>query len=219
MLNIILTSWNRPNLIKRTIDSLLAQTSDQWRLWIQDDGSYKKTRDIIEGYCEQSDQITAYFRKVSKADRERPARYSLLINELLPTFTDGVIGYLCDNAEYHPDTVQTVLAFFDSNPDVYAGYTDHLRDAWQADGIDGVERIGSASDFGHWNRLPPRSGPQNYPQGVLDHSQVFHRAPCDIEWPEIDPADGYFFNELVRQHGDIMPIAPGQVLTYEHLLK
>lgn len=225
MLNIILTSYNRPNLIKRTIESLLAQTSDQWRCTILDDNSDNKTLGMIFDYASKNKKfIRAIAHTTTPEQRASTTRYSALINEVLPTLDSGIVSYLCDNVEYHPDLVRDVLYFFDHAPSIFSGYVMHLRDTWKRDGMDATVRLGTASQFGHWDVTPPEMRVFGEDvRGWLDHSQVFHRLPVDIRWNE-DVAmkgggDGDFFNRLIEATGAIYPIETNGPRTLEHLLK
>lgn len=222
MLNVILTSYNRPVLVRRAIESLINQTSDQWHLIIRDDGSDEAAWGVIVEYLEH-DNIVAEYEVVENREAH-PARCCMLINDELNDLDTGIVGYMCDNAEYQPELVETVLEWFDKHPEHFAGYVRHKRDVWMRHGLDGVERIGAASQWGHWDLLPPLVRPLTHPAGLVDHSQVFHRLPTDLRWDETEPRhiwDGLFFTEIVKKHGPIQPIQPidGAPLVLEHLLK
>jgi glycosyltransferase involved in cell wall biosynthesis len=219
-MRVILTSYNRPALLQRTLASLKAQTAPDWKCYLQDDNSNRETMKVIRDACEADPRFIVGKHKTSDRERETTTRYSVLINEILPTLEEGIVGYLCDNVEYDPELVERVLAWFAQRPDHYAGYVLHARDVWSTDG---TQRLGAASDFGHWNILPPLQGPVEAPAGWLDHSQVFHRLPCAVAWNEsrdvLTRGDGDFFTRLVAAHGPIFPIDGEHILTTEHLLE
>lgn len=221
MLNIILTSYNRPRFLQRTLESLLAQTDERWRCVVKDDGSDGETLDVLAEYGSMGETRLSIILEGEPEDRQANARYAVLINQELPHLTTGIVGYLCDNVEYAPDLVGIVLAWFDEHPMLYAGYVTQARDAWTSDG---ARRLGPASALGHWDLLPPGPGvPIVNAMGVLDHSQVFHRLPTALRWEEsraaVSQGDGIFYNRLIAEHGPIYPIAAGTVLTTEHLVK
>ena len=219
MLTVILTSYNRPLFVQRAVESVIAQTDDRWRLMIQDDGSDDETVNLLRHYAGH-EQIEMTTRDVGKAERKHTTRYSLLINEILPDLHDGIVGYMCDNVEYAPGLVGAVLSHFEEH-DHFAGYVLHERDIWTPDG----ELIGPARLRQHWNYTPSeplRGKPIRRPMGQLDHSQVFHRLPTILRWPEsrdvVKFGDGAFFSSLVDAYGPIHPIAPNAgALTKEHL--
>lgn len=218
MLTIILTSYNRPRFVKRAIDSLLDQTSDNWRLIIKDDGSNKATIKVLESYSDE--RITLKKRKTTKEERANSSRYAVLINEELDKLDSGIVAYMCDNVEYRPELVETVLAYFEEHNNEFMGYVKHERDAWTHDG---KTRLGNAKHFNHWDFTPPvmrdfdRSA-----HGFLDHSQVFHRLPIDLRWNEdiatVKAGDGVFFDKLIKEYGALVPITE-EALTLEHLIK
>lgn len=221
MLNIILTSFDRPKFIARTLDSLLAQTDDRWRCTVVDDGSGAETLDVLTHYGSLGEERVNIILEGEPDDREAASRYAVLINQELPRLTDGLVGYLCDNVEYDEELVATVLDWFETRPGVFGGYVTHQRDVWKRDGS---TRLGTAAQFGHWDITPPEPGIAiANAMGLLDHSQVFHRLPCAVRWDEsresVARGDGVFFNRLISKHGPLLAIAPGRPLTFEHLVK
>lgn len=222
ILNIILTSYNRPCFVKRAIESVLAQTDRRWRLYVLDDASNEATQGLLWQYVpDKADnppiQIEFGWPEMSAADRAKHTRYSVLINSVMPGLSAGVVAYMCDNVEYDPRLVATVLDYFERHPQVYAGYVPHGRDIYTADG----EYLGPAAIRGHWNVTPPQDGAlSGRVMGLLDHSQVFHRLPCDLRWnesPEVRSyGDGEFFNRLTALYGPIHQIS-ADILTNEHL--
>lgn len=57
---ILLSTYNGEKFIKKQIDSLIAQTFSNWKLYIRDDGSTDKTISIIEEICESDNRIFLY---------------------------------------------------------------------------------------------------------------------------------------------------------------
>ncbi|WP_077212522.1 glycosyltransferase family 2 protein [Bacillus dakarensis] len=57
---VVIPTYNRAHLIHKAIDSVLAQTHQNWNLLIIDDASTDHTIEIIESYHKQYDQIS-YF--------------------------------------------------------------------------------------------------------------------------------------------------------------
>ena len=224
MLNIILTSYNRPNLIRRTIESLKAQTRGDWFCTVLDDNSTGATLEAIYAAIGDDPHFEVIEHATTDEQRANTTRYACLINEILPTLDGGIVGFLCDNVEYHPDLVGDVLDYFEHHPDVFGGYVLHLRDVWKRDGLDGSTYLGNATQYGHWDVTPPSLGVfDGNVRGYFDHSQVFHRLPCALRWNE-DTAvktygDGDYFNRLVETHGPLYPINNDAIRTMEHLLK
>ena len=57
---IITASYNYENLIKETIESVLAQTYANWEMIIVDDGSKDNSIEVIEKYCQKDTRIKLY---------------------------------------------------------------------------------------------------------------------------------------------------------------
>jgi teichuronic acid biosynthesis glycosyltransferase TuaG len=58
--SIIMASYNYAQYIKKAIDSILAQTFDNWELIVVDDGSIDNSVEIIKSYCEKDLRIKLY---------------------------------------------------------------------------------------------------------------------------------------------------------------
>ncbi len=54
---ILMATYNGEKYLREQIDSILAQTSQQWTLYVHDDGSTDKTYDIIREYAQQHSNI------------------------------------------------------------------------------------------------------------------------------------------------------------------
>lgn len=218
MLNILMTSYNRPLFVAKALASIQAQTSPDWTCIILDDNSNAATLRAIQPFLKDS-RFVLTEHNTTEADRKAKTRYAALINSVLPNLSDGLVCYMCDNVEYKPDLVKTVLDWFWRNPNAFSGYVIQERDVW----IDGVRR-GPADAFGHWPVLPPQlqvySGAEV--AGMIDHSQVFHRLPAKVKWEEdistLRNGDAVFFTRLIDAHGSIYPMTT-EVMTIEHLIK
>jgi len=226
LLTIILTSYNRPRLIRRTLVSLIQQTDPRWECLVLDDGSNQETLDVLAPFVNDKRFQMMTFRTTPE-ERAATARYATLLN--MVQVSNGIVGYLCDNVEYKPRLVSRVNSFFLTNPNAFSGYVLQYRDIWarenDGEGPDGERRIAHSVET---NMIPilPRIQAEQIPAGKikmeLDHSQVFHRAPIDLKWDESLEAkacgDGIFFEQMAEKYGPIRAISPGEILTYEHTL-
>ena len=59
-ISIITASYNYADLIKETIESVLAQTYQHWELIIVDDGSADNSREVIESYAKDDARISLF---------------------------------------------------------------------------------------------------------------------------------------------------------------
>lgn len=67
LVSIIITSYNRGNLIGTTLDSILLQTYKNWECIIIDDGSTDKSSILINDYVKKDSRFQYYKRPIEKA--------------------------------------------------------------------------------------------------------------------------------------------------------
>jgi glycosyltransferase involved in cell wall biosynthesis len=56
---IIITTYKRPKLLQRAIESVLAQSYEDWVLVVADDGSGDDTESVIRSHTDQDKRIIA----------------------------------------------------------------------------------------------------------------------------------------------------------------
>ncbi|WP_298528036.1 glycosyltransferase family 2 protein [uncultured Christiangramia sp.] len=66
LVSIIIPTYNRSHLIGETLDSVIAQTYQNWECIVVDDGSNDYTEELLEFYCEEDDRIRFYSRPPNK---------------------------------------------------------------------------------------------------------------------------------------------------------
>lgn len=105
MVEILLASYNSEKYIGEQIESILSQTSEEWRLTVQDDRSSDRTAEIVESYC------AVYPEKISFRVNERNlggSKYNFY-DLLLRAEADYVMT--CDHDDvWLPDKVERTLA-------------------------------------------------------------------------------------------------------------
>lgn len=86
---VVLSTYNGEKYINEQIDSLLAQTYDNIEILVRDDGSWDKTVDIVNGYCDKCPNVRLY--------RGNNIGVTLSFYDLLQNIPDDA-GYiaLCD---------------------------------------------------------------------------------------------------------------------------
>jgi glycosyltransferase involved in cell wall biosynthesis len=90
--SIILPTYNRSNLLKKCISSVLSQTYPNWELIISDDGSTDDTASIIEDIIKKDDRIR-YHRNAINQGLPRNRNIAILIakNDLVFFIEDDLI--------------------------------------------------------------------------------------------------------------------------------
>jgi glycosyltransferase involved in cell wall biosynthesis len=100
LVSIILPTFNRAQLLKRAIDSVLRQSHENWELIIVDDGSSDGTREMIHEYC-NDERIRYFFKANSGAADSRNFGIKNVRGEWI-TFIDS-------DDEYHPNKIRLQL--------------------------------------------------------------------------------------------------------------
>ncbi|MGO2103677.1 MAG: glycosyltransferase family 2 protein [Psychroflexus halocasei] len=62
LVSIIIPTYNRAHLIGETLDSVLAQTYQNWECIVVDDGSTDDTDSVMKGYCDKDSRFKYYHR-------------------------------------------------------------------------------------------------------------------------------------------------------------
>lgn len=131
---VILTTYNRPNLVANAIKSVFEQTDQDWHLYIMDDGSNRETKVSIAGALGwdekaadepvgilRSDKIT-WWRGADRSaeERKRTISYSRSINHALNHLLqmEQYVTYLCDDDVFMPDAIKGRADFLDANQEV-----------------------------------------------------------------------------------------------------
>ncbi len=66
LVSIIIPTFNRAHLIGETLDSVLAQTYENWECIIVDDGSTDNTAEVVNGYIQKDSRFQFYHRPIEK---------------------------------------------------------------------------------------------------------------------------------------------------------
>lgn len=194
--DIILSTYNRPRLLKVAIDSILNQTSQDWELWVFDDrSSYDFRKQIIQQY---KDPRIHFFqgKKLSPDERYAKSRISLHNNYLLNRSSNELVSYLCDDDYYWPEAIGGVIDFFKNHPEASVGFGKLTYSHSESD-----KRPREKRELRYYeNPIMPSNR-------WLDHNQVIHKRACVeyVKWPEnnfpwpLGP-DRYFFLELSKMY-------------------
>ena len=119
--SIIIPTFNRGWTLKTAIDSVLAQSFDNYELIVVDDGSSDNTPNLIATYAEQITCIQQKNRGVSAA-RNTGIRAS----------HGSLIAFLDSDDYWLPDKLAIQTAFFDANPEATICQTEEI---WVRNGL------------------------------------------------------------------------------------
>jgi len=102
-ISIIIPSFNRASILKRTLESISSQTSDDWECIVVDDHSVDDTKSVVKSFCEKSSKFSYYLNERKKG--AQGARNTGLGHAKY----DWVIFFDSDNI-MHPDFVETMIS-------------------------------------------------------------------------------------------------------------
>lgn len=200
----VLTSYNRPEYLKQSVESVLMQEGPL-ELIVVDDMSPRnvEVKTLIFNFKNETDKEIKFIEVTGKIptyeERMRTNRLSACINLALEHSTGDIITYLADDDYYLPDWFKNLRKAYKENPDLLVTY--------------GIEYCS-----GEMGRMKSgedclKENPQNIrwfdsiidPFDRLDHNQVAHsRRILDMLsrpwWPIDDSSrsgpDAYFFRRV-----------------------
>ncbi len=107
-------TYQRPNLLKRAIESVLAQTYEDWVLVVADDGSGDDTESVIRAYANQDKRIIP---SPSEENQGVNASRNRALDLLLKRDDVQVLTLLDDDDYFLPDTLKNAAFQFDCHPE------------------------------------------------------------------------------------------------------
>jgi len=187
----ILTSYNKGEWVGKAIQSVLDQDFEDWVLFIADDNSNEKTREVIKSFSDP--RIILYQSNVAEEERYKICRYAYLINIGINSTNSDYITYITDDVIYYEDRFSTFSQFLDNNPDKHVCYGEQ--------GVCSIDKNGQKIrlEGNHFNQ------DTFTPSGYIDHSSVMHRRSILKEtglWPTGPEvwacADSWFFHYVIK---------------------
>lgn len=134
--SLILTVFNRDRYLAQAIDSVLAQTYQNWELIIWDDGSTDSSVEIALNYAENDRRISVY-----------PSNHQGRVRSLVKAIDQSKGKYLAtiDSDDRLTSTaLEETVNFLEKNPNTGMVYTKYLR----------INEQGSILGEGHRCRIP-----------------------------------------------------------------
>jgi len=199
---IILTSYNRPKMVKESIESALSQTYENFELIILDDNSNQETLDAIAEY--KDPRIIFRNSHIKEKDRYKEVPYARQINVGLKMAKGELISYLTDDDLYLAERLEKMVNFLESH--------QHVRVCY---GRQKIEVIGDRSKF---YSLPNDEVRQidkilTHPGQKIDHCSVMHYKSCvdkvgnwdtkldtEVGLERMRMADAYYWEKLAKKY-------------------
>lgn len=114
MISILLCTYNRENLIKESIESILNQTYEDWELLLVDDGSTDRTREILETY--KDPRIRFFFLEENKY-------YCAAANYGISQMRGEYLAIANSDDLWHPKKLEIQMEYMKSHPECGACFT------------------------------------------------------------------------------------------------
>ena len=189
--SIILTTYNRPAMLRRAVESVVAQTFTDWELLIFDDNSDNPEQVSYLDELRKIERVHVVVSDVREEDRLKTARYATLINDALAIARGKYITYLCDDDYFMPTRLEKMVSFLEASLDKHVVYGSQGTIYIQPDGTETEGSIRAATAI------------LENADCVVDHSSVMHtwEAYNKVGGWDDDPtnwghADGIFWKKL-----------------------
>lgn len=204
LISVVLTSYNKPLLLDRAINSVLNQTYDNFELIIADDNSpNSEVSSIINKYI--SNKKVIFFNSfIKNEDRHKTARYATQINTAVRDFSSGkYICYLADDDYYYPQMLEAMIEYAEKQLVHVCFCAQHIID--ENGNIDGGGIDGRGVRF--FDEVLIRGADK------LDHNQVMNTRESfdkvngwnDESWCW-SGADAHFYDKLEKAGYKFYPI-------------
>lgn len=204
----VLTSFNRPNLVKHALKSVADQTHQDIELLVFDDSSAFDIRPVVEEF--KFKNVRVFHEDLTPERRKTENRLSINCNRGLKEATGDVLTFLCCDDYYHPTWFENAARFFTENPDksVCFGILTYTRNNLEMVFPEGGERRW----FNHVVKKP---------KCTLDHNQVMHRRfDPPFQWPlemgTLRFPDAFYFEKIADAGHDFYPVNADAVVKRHH---
>jgi len=209
LITCILTSFNRPTLVRQALQSVRAQTYQHFELLVFDDSSIFDIKPVVDSFG--FGRVKVIHTDVTPQERAGTIRLSINCNKGLQMATGDLVCFLCDDDYFFPRWFEGAVNFFKSTwvhrPYVEAAYGKLVYSH-------SMEMVYPKNSV----RFP--GTPVERPACVLDHNQVIHkRFNPPLQWPEKsnpgDP-DAKYFSAIANSGRIFYPINDWAVVKRVH---
>ncbi len=118
--SIIIPTFNRSTLISKTLESVLAQSFDDWECLVVDDFSTDNTKEVVENYCEKDSRLR-YLTNQRKKGAQGARNTGILHAQ-----TEW-IGFFDSDNIMHPDLLESMFCAMredNTQSDVYTCFSN-----------------------------------------------------------------------------------------------
>lgn len=116
LVSIIMPTYNRAHMVGEAIDSVLAQTYQNWELILVNDGSKDGTREVLDSYVAKERRI----RAIHKENEGIP----FTVNRGFAETKGEYVTWGCDDNNFHPQAIEKMAEYLTAHSDVGLVYSD-----------------------------------------------------------------------------------------------
>jgi hypothetical protein len=184
MFEVILPSCNRARLLCRAVNSVLAQTNPDWRLWVLDMSSPEEWERIAKWWSDNHLGEGALKDKCRLIHYDTPkgvVPYSWMTNQVYFQLDKAAwVSYLTDDAWYPPDRFEAFAEEIELHKEKEAIYGEQVR-------INRGSRRFPSGPQGTVHFMPayPVSAQELEAHNWIDHNALVHKA--ELLWTEKEP--------------------------------
>lgn len=188
----LLSSYNRPKMIRQALSSLEDQTYRNFEVIVLDDGS-DEIRSLSDLGIWSIPRISFYREPPIKESRMTDNRLGKILNKGLGMISGDLVCYLCDDDYYFPDWFGIAARFFRDNTDISAIYGKLIYS----------ESL--KMEFPREGKIRFPGVALSLPQGQIDHNQFMHRRfSPPYRWPEDEATimypDALYMEAVAKDH-------------------
>ncbi|GAH76881.1 unnamed protein product, partial [marine sediment metagenome] len=119
--DILIPTFNRPNLLRRAIKSVLEQQSSHWELYVYNDGSHYNFEQTKRKFKDKRIHWLGK-QKVNDEERSRMGHVSRVRNYLAQASHNELLLWLDDDDWLWPEAVKGSINYFGKHPEVKIAY-------------------------------------------------------------------------------------------------
>src|SRR5215831_20336805 len=114
--SVILPSYNHERFVGLALDSVLAQTYQDFEIVITDDGSTDRSVEVLTAYRQRDPRIKLFVNRVNYETHS--------VNNCIQHSSGQYLAMLSSDDEFSPAKLATQVSFLDDHPEVAAVFTD-----------------------------------------------------------------------------------------------
>lgn len=203
--SIILTSYNRPQWLRESVLSVIAQTLPTWELLILDDNSSEPVFEAVEDLLTDG-RIRFYHFSTTMEERALTCRYATLINFGLRVALGKYVTYLTDDDFYYPERLDKMIDYISSDENIHVvfgqqHFVNEVGKPYATRGIGSVPIVTSAAcQVDHNSVLHDRN--IAFEVGLWEDGPEFWGHADAVFWTKLNDAGYkfYFINEVLDAH-------------------